>query len=94
MTSATNETHTHSHEGAKTHRKDSWWIEPALVATGFTLFIIYATWRALFDVHFYEIPAAHILSPFYSPNFKQWLPDWISPAALISTTRPHLPFAG
>lgn len=81
MTSATNETH--KHEGALTHRKDAWWIEPALVATGFTLFIIYATWRAMFDVQFYEIPAAHILSPFYSPNFKQWLPNFISPAAVI-----------
>ena len=81
MTSATNETH--KHEGALTHRKDAWWIEPALVATGFTLFIVYATWRAMFDVQFYEIPAAHILSPFYSPNFKQWLPNFVSPAAVI-----------
>ena len=68
---------------AATHRKDKWWIEPGLIFTGFTLFIIYATWRAIFDVQFYEIPSMHVLSPFYSPNFKAWLPDWISPAAII-----------
>ena len=72
MTSANLETH--SHQGELTHRKDAWWIEPALVATGFTLFIIYATWRAMFDVQFYEIPALHVLSPFYSPNFKHGCP--------------------
>jgi hypothetical protein len=68
---------------AKTHRKDAWWLEPSLVFTGFTLFIIYATWRALFDVQFYEIPSLGVLSPFYSPNLKAWLPTWISPAAVI-----------
>jgi len=82
MTSSA-KTETHTHEGELTHRKDTWWLEPALVATGFTAFIVYATWRAMFDVQFYEIPAAHILSPFYSPNFKAYLPEWISPAAVI-----------
>jgi hypothetical protein len=82
MTSANIETK-HEHSGELTHRKDNWWVEPALVATGFTIFIAYATWRAMFDVQFYEIPSEHILSPFYSPNFKAWLPSWISPAAVI-----------
>jgi hypothetical protein len=80
MTSANIETKT---PPAGTHRKDNWWLEPGLVFTGFTLFITYATWRALFDVHFYEIPSLHVLSPFYSPNFKAYLPGWISPAAVI-----------
>lgn len=66
------------HEG-KTSRKDNWWVEPALVATGFTLFIVYATWRA-FANEFYEVN--QYLSPFYSPkialDFWQW-----SPAILI-----------
>jgi len=83
MTTSAKTEHQHKHEGELTHRKDAWWFEPALVATGFTLFLIYATWRAMFDVQFYEIPAMHILSPFYSPNFRAWLPNWISPAAVI-----------
>lgn len=86
MTSSSTETKTTTQSpmsNDRTHRKDTWWVEPALVATGFALFIIYATWRALIDVQFYEIPAQHILSPFYSPNFKQFLPSWISPAAVI-----------
>lgn len=28
-----------------TTRKDNWWLEPLLIATGFTAFIIYATYR-------------------------------------------------
>jgi hypothetical protein len=62
-----------------THRKDTWWVEPTLVALGFTAFIVYATWRA-FENNFYEIGA--YLSPFYSPKlaFTWW--KW-SPAILI-----------
>ena len=75
--------HTHSAEAAikplATERKDAWWLEPALVATGFTLFIIYATVRA-FQGAFYEVD--NYISPFYSPKFVF---DWwkFSPAILI-----------
>jgi hypothetical protein len=62
-----------------TERRDIWWLEPALVAIGFGLFIIYATWRA-FENNFYEI--GPYLSPFYSPKIVL---DWwkFSPALLI-----------
>lgn len=62
-----------------TFRKDIWWLEPAAVALGFTLFIIYGTWRA-FENKFFEI--GPYLSPFYSPYFA---PHWwkLSPALLI-----------
>lgn len=64
---------------AKTTRKDAWWLEPSLVAAGFTLFIVYATWRA-FENHYYEIGS--FLSPFYSPKIV--LSWWkFSPAILI-----------
>lgn len=63
----------------KTARKDSWWVEPTLVALGFTLFIVYATWRA-FENHYYEVGS--FLSPFYSPKLLfSWWP--FSPAILI-----------
>lgn len=62
-----------------TARRDNWWLEPMLVAVGFGLFIIYATWRA-FEGQFYEW--GPYLSPFYSPKlaFDWW--KW-SPAILI-----------
>lgn len=63
----------------ETQRTDNWWVEPALVATGFTIFIIYATFRA-FENAFYEW--GPYLSPFYSPKL---IFDWwkFSPAILI-----------
>lgn len=67
-----------AHPGA-TARKDVWWLEPAMVALGFTLFIIYGTWRA-FENKFFEF--GPYLSPFYSPYIA---PYWwkLSPAFLI-----------
>ncbi len=63
----------------KTVRKDNWWLEPASIALGFTLFIIYATFRA-FENNYYEIN--QYLSPFYSP--KIILEFWkFSPAILV-----------
>lgn len=62
-----------------TARPDTWWVEPTLVFIGFTIFIVYATWRA-FEGEFYKI--GPYLSPFYSPEllFNWW--HW-SPAILI-----------
>jgi hypothetical protein len=74
------EVHSHSSAQVKTtSRKDAWWVEPTLVATGFTIFIVYATFRA-FENKFYEF--GNYLSPFYSPKFVF---DWwhYSPAILI-----------
>lgn len=73
-----------AHQGLTT-RKDAWWVEPALVAIGFTCFIVYATFRA-FENNWYEIGT--YLSPFYSPKlpvpeFLQQMVPFISPAFLI-----------
>lgn len=51
-----------------TSRQDGWWIEPLVVATVFTLFGLYATFRA-FENNLYEI--GPYLSPFYSPNVQE-----------------------
>jgi hypothetical protein len=69
---------TPAHKGL-TSRKDTWWIEPALVAIGFTLFIVYATYRVFENGH-YEVGS--YLSPFYSPKFAFDWWKW-SPAILI-----------
>lgn len=62
-----------------TTREDNWWVEPVSIAVGFTLFIIYATYR-VFENGLYEYQ--QYLSPFYSPHleFDWW--QW-SPAILI-----------
>lgn len=64
-----------------TSRQDGWWIEPLVVATVFTLFGLYATFRA-FENQLYEV--GPYLSPFYSPNLKEYIKDLpFSPAFLI-----------
>ncbi len=79
---------------ARTLRTDRWWLQPVAVFTGFLLFIIYATWRAFENAHYYSEP---YLSPFYSPcltgkcptgasDLGTWIPGngWpLSPALLI-----------
>jgi hypothetical protein len=45
-------------------RWDAWWVEPALVVTVLGAFIVYSTWAALQNAHYYAAP---YLSPLYSP---------------------------
>jgi len=45
-------------------RQDPWWALPLTVFVVFTTFIVYATWAALQNAHYYVDP---YLSPFYSP---------------------------
>ncbi len=54
-----------------TARKDAGGLEPALVAIGFGIFIVYATFRALEGAHYEFGP---YLSPFYSPKLP--FPGW------------------
>lgn len=68
-----------------TQRKDTWWMEPLLTALGLGLFGLYATLRAFQGEHYAWGP---YLSPFASPNLKEWFPTlfgwWqFSPAILI-----------
>jgi hypothetical protein len=74
-----------AHQGLTT-RKDTWWLEPTLVAIGFGIFGIYATFRAIENGNF-ETGAFHqYLSPFYSPHISWhlWNKEWgLSSAWLI-----------
>jgi hypothetical protein len=51
-------------EQFRTLRTDSWWLEPLLVVVVLGGFVVYATWAALQNAHYYVAP---YLSPFYSP---------------------------
>jgi hypothetical protein len=81
---------------AATLRQDAWWAQPLTVAAVLLSFIVYSTWAALQNAHYYAGP---YLSPFYSPclsksclhsTFGYGLPDMtfpiigvLSPAFLI-----------
>jgi hypothetical protein len=68
----------------KTDRRDNWWVGPLVTFVVLSLFVVYATIRALvnddFIVHDHDL-----ISPFYSPNLREWglLPSWLSPAIAI-----------
>jgi hypothetical protein len=78
----------------ETSRKDAWWVQPLLVFSGLSAFIVYSTWAAFQGEHYHFGP---YLSPFYSPELfggspHAWFgsrpaawPDWLpwSPAFLI-----------
>ncbi|MDP9444442.1 MAG: hypothetical protein M3P83_08895 [Actinomycetota bacterium] len=76
----------------RTLRRDRWWLAPLTTFVLFTAFVIYSTWRAFSNAHYYVTP---YLSPFYSPclsdnclegasDFGQPITGWpLSPALLI-----------
>ncbi len=78
----------------RTMRRDAWWVQPLVVLTILSSFLVYATWAALQNAHYEYGP---YLSPFYSPLLfadspHAWLgrmparwPGWLpfSPALLI-----------
>src|SRR5688572_23441681 len=49
----------------ETSRRDSWWATPLAIFVGLSLFIIYATWAAFQNAHYWHGP---YLSPFYAPE--------------------------
>ena len=48
----------------RTLRRDRWWLQPVLTDFGLLAFVIYATWVAVQNAHYYIDP---YISPFYSP---------------------------
>jgi hypothetical protein len=78
-------------ELGKTERRDAWWVGPLATAAGLGAFVVYATFRALYNAEYHLghgtttlTDHAYLLSPFYSPLIVlPWLPAWLSPAALI-----------
>jgi len=49
----------------QTSRRDAWWVGPLVVFIILTSFIVYATWAAWQNAHYWYGP---YLSPFYSPE--------------------------
>jgi hypothetical protein len=76
---------------ARTLRGDRWWLQPLVIAFGFSAFVVYSTWAAFNHpivagtAHriYYAMPAgAHYLSPFYSPCFIKGCPPQVAWAQL------------
>lgn len=72
----------------KTHRRDMWWIGPLATGLGLGAFVVYSTFRVLYnDAYVVERAGTawgELLSPFYSPLIRpDWLPIWLSPAVFI-----------
>lgn len=78
----------------RTARRDAWWLQPLVVFTVLSAFVLYSTWASLQGRHYYFGP---YLSPFYAPELfgespnawfgpqPGWWPSWLlfSPALLI-----------
>src|SRR5947208_16378268 len=61
----------------ETRRRDRWWIQPLLVFLALSTFIVYATWAAFQNRHYFYGP---YLSPFYSPEIFGSSPhSWFGP---------------
>jgi hypothetical protein len=76
--------------GARTLRKDRWWLQPLVTVTVLTGFVVYGTWVAFANRDYFADP---YLSPFYSPCLASSCqePTWaivgswwpLSPALLV-----------
>ena len=77
----------------RTLRTDRWWLMPGVTMLVLLSFVVYATWRAFENAHYFAAP---YLSPFYSPcvsenctpgsdDLGRLVGDWwtFSPALLI-----------
>ncbi|NNN21066.1 MAG: hypothetical protein HKL80_03585 [Acidimicrobiales bacterium] len=76
----------------KTLRKGAWWLPQLASGVGLFLFVVYATWTAFRNGHYYVGNGRDYLSPFYSPcltsscvNTSNHVFNWwkLSPALLI-----------
>src|SRR5262245_34235613 len=61
----------------ETSRRDLWWVQPLIVFTVFSSFVVYATWAAFQNDYFSYGP---YLSPFYSPVLMADSPDQLREA--------------
>jgi hypothetical protein len=76
----------------ETQRRDTWWVQPLAMGAAFVAFIIYATFRGLWNAEYQfghgtdvNPESAYFLSPFYSPllALPSWMPAWLGPAIFV-----------
>ena len=64
-----------------TERRDAWWAGPLATFLGLSSFVVYTTFRAIYNA---DYEAGSLLSPLYSPLLV-WddMPSWLSPSFLV-----------
>ncbi|HZW08366.1 MAG TPA: hypothetical protein VFF69_00545 [Phycisphaerales bacterium] len=65
----------------QTARRDRWWIQPLVVFSVLSAFVVYTTWAAFQGEHYFAHEgSAHYLSPFYSPLLvgQEGEPRWFA----------------
>lgn len=72
----------------RTLRKDKWWLQPLITFSVLFSFIIYATWRAFENAHYFAEP---LISPMYSPCLTA---DCVNGASLLGTPLGHMAVFG
>ncbi len=69
-----------------TARQDTWWVQPMLMATLLTAFVVYATIRVFENAYFTADNAAagyHYLSPFGTPDLTAFVPAFMHQVPLL-----------
>jgi hypothetical protein len=69
-------------------RRDAWWALPATVVVVLGSFLVYSTWAAFQNAHYYAAP---YLSPFYSPCLYR---SCVHPSFAFGLPDIHLPVIG
>ncbi|MFO7191364.1 MULTISPECIES: hypothetical protein [Thermocrispum] len=75
-----------------TLRADRWWLGPALTVTGLTIFVVYATFRAFQQAHYF-VAEYHYLTPFYSPCVSLGCTEEASLFGRFLPDHPLIPYA-
>jgi hypothetical protein len=58
----------------RTNRRDAWWLSPVLIVFGLTVFTVYSVFAIASGTNYlYTEDGARYLSPFYSPDIKEYL---------------------
>ncbi|WP_028849007.1 hypothetical protein [Thermocrispum municipale] len=75
-----------------TLRVDRWWMGPALTVAGLTVFVVYATFRAFQQAHYF-VEDYHYLTPFYSPCVSEGCVEASSLFGRFLPDHPLIPYA-
>lgn len=81
-----------AHIGARTLRRDRWWLQPVLTVLGLTAWLVYATVRVFRQEH-YWVAEHHYLTPFYSPCVSTGCLPEAAHFGTILPDHPLIPYA-
>lgn len=77
---------------ARTLRQDRYWLEPTLIVTGLTAWVVYAVVRVFMQDHYYVAEYGY-LTPFYSPCTSTGCLEAAAHFGRFTPDHPLIPFA-